>query len=130
MRYSNICKTLLIFVALAMSISVFGQGRGDGRGDGQGRSERHKGNINQKTKYKNVNAIQIFSKEGTEVYNSAVKPAKSKEPAAKIDWVETNEFGVKIYFVSDSPVQRIIEMKCKECLILVDYKKAKSATSN
>lgn len=124
MRYSELGKTVLFFGALLLSISVFGQGRGDGKGNGRGGSERHKGNTAQKTKYKNVNAIQIFSQGGVELYNSAKKPRKSKEPLPVIERVETNQFGVRIFFVTSDPVQRVIDMKCKQCLILVDYRKA------
>ncbi|HIA06438.1 MAG TPA: hypothetical protein EYN38_01840 [Flavobacteriales bacterium] len=129
MRHSEIRKTLLIVGALAVSISVFGQGRGDGRGNGQGRSGQHRGNTEQKMKYRNVNAIQIFSAEGTELYDSAKKPPKSKEPVAKIDRVETNQYGVRIYFMPADPNQRVIDMKCKNCLILVDYMKAGNAAA-
>jgi hypothetical protein len=129
MRHSETGKILLIVGALAFSVSVFGQGRGNGRGNGQGRSGQHRGNTEEKTKYKNVNAIQIFSAQGTELYNSAKKPAKSKEPVAKIDRVETNQYGVRVYFNSADPNQRVIDMKCKDCLILVDYVKSSGAAT-
>ena len=129
MRHSETGKILLIVGALAFSVSVFGQGRGDGRGNGKGRSGEHRGNTQQKMKYRNVNAIQIFSAQGIELYNSAKRPAKSKEPVAKIDWVETNQYGVRIYFESADPTRRVMDMKCKGCLIMVDYMKSQGAAT-
>ena len=124
MRFSRLGKVALVFGALLMSISVFGQSRGGGGGDGRGRSEQHKGSTAQKTKYRNVSAIQIFAAGGTELYNSAKKPGKSKDPLPVIQRVETNKYGVRIFFVSTEPVQKVIDVKCNQCIILIDYKKA------
>ena len=130
MRYNELGKIILVVGALLLSISVFGQGRGDGKGNGRGGSERHKGSTAQKTKYKNVASIQVFSSTGVELYNSSKKPAKSKEPLPVIQRVETDQYGVRIFFVTSDPVQRVIDMKCEHCVILIDYKKAYESTSD
>jgi hypothetical protein len=43
--------------------------------------------------------------------------------------VETNQYGVRVYFNSADPNQRVIDMKCKDCLILVDYVKSSGAAT-
>lgn len=130
MGYSKISRMLLVFGVLAISATVFGQGRGDGSGNGQGRSGQRMGNTAKKERYKDVKAIQVFSQSGEEIYSSSSKPPKSKDPLPKIEWIDTNSMGVKIFFVTAGPVQRVIDLKCDKCIILIDYLKAKSGSTD
>jgi len=121
---SKLVKSLFILAALLMSATLSAQGRGGGGGggDGQGRSGQHMGRPGQKTQYKNVNHITVYSSNGVEIYSAGRKsPNAAVVAGEKIEMVETTPKGVRIHFVAKKDERRVVVLKCQDCIVMVDH---------
>jgi len=122
MRESKLGIMVFVFSALLLSISAFGQGRGTGGGNGQGRTLQHSGRPGMKTQYENINTVRVFSSTGVEIYSATNSISPSKEKSGqKIVMVEINPKGYRIYFGSKKEENRVIDLNCSDCIILVDH---------
>lgn len=109
---------------------VYGQGTGTGtgRGNGRGKSDKKADRSDQKRTYSNVSTIQIYTANGVEIYSMGTKSGKSKKGTDnKIEKVVTASKVISIYFQSQKEDGRVIDLKCEDCIVLLDYIKHKDA---
>lgn len=121
MRDNIFSKSLFILGAMFMTLTVFGQGRGEGSGSGQGRGREHLGSPGQKTVYKNVNSIKIYTSGGEQIFPEQKEQIPSGSGVEEISKVEINPKGARIYFAQKKGPARVVDLKCENCIILVDH---------
>ena len=129
MRLGKAGMTAMVIGAVLMSITVLGQGGGRGDGSGGGDGKQHAGQPGQKKTYNGVQSVEVYSANGTKIYPAETKAKASKSvESPKIDRVTTNENGIRIYFESKTKPERLIEISCKDCILVVDHLNIQRAT--